>query len=510
VRRFRHGCALVAAAVLAAACSSGNPQAADREDTSTPAPDATVGVEAGLEQFYEQRVVWEPCDGDFHCTVLRVPLDYDRPEGDVIDIAVLRSPATGGDRLGSLVVNPGGPGGSGLEYARAARAVVSGAVQERYDVVGFDPRGVGESTPVDCLSDDELDGFVATDASPDDEAEIAEIQAQSQALATGCAELSGELLPHVASADVARDLDVLRTVLGDEQLTYLGKSYGTFIGATYAELFPERVGRMVLDGALDPSLPGEQVAIGQAEGFERALRAYLEVCLAEECPLGRTLGEAQVTLDNLLAVIDAQPLPTDDDDRPLTQSLALLGMAMPLYLTPEQGYPALTGALAEALAGDGSGLLTLADLYLDRGSEGYNSNQNEAIYAVNCLDRPEASTIEEIQEAEDRFAEVSPLFGPYLAWSGLPCTTWPAESTATPGSLTAEGAAPILVVGTTGDPATPYEWAVSLADQLASGVLLTNEGFVHTAYRKGVDCVDDAVDRYLIEGEPPEDGLVCE
>jgi pimeloyl-ACP methyl ester carboxylesterase len=508
--RVRHGSALVAAAVLAAACSSGGAPAAEREDTSTPAPDATVGVEPGLEQFYEQRVVWEPCEGDFQCTVLRVPLDYDRPEGEVIDIAVLRSPATGGDRLGSLVVNPGGPGASGLDYARAAHALVSGAVQDRYDVVGFDPRGVGESTPVDCLDDDELDGFVATDASPDDETEIVEIQTQSEALGAGCQERSADLLPHVSTIDVSRDLDVLRAVLGDEQLAYLGKSYGTSIGAAYAELFPERVGRLVLDGAMDPALPREEVALGQADGFERALRAYVDDCLADECPLGRTLGEAQVTLDNLLAVIDAQPLPAGDENRPLTQSLAVLGIGYPLYLRADVGYPALTEALTAALAGDGSPLLTLADLYLHRDEEGYQGNLNEAFYAVSCLDRPDTFTVAEIQEAEDRFAEVSPLFGPYLAWSGLPCTTWPAESTATPGPLTAEGAAPILVVGTTGDPATPYEWAVSLADQLASGVLLTYEGFVHTAYRKGVDCVDDAVDRYLIEGEPPEDGLVCE
>ena len=507
--RVRPGSALVAAAVLAAACSSGSASVAEREDTSTPAPDATVGVETGLEQFYEQRVVWEPCDEDFQCTVLRVPLDYDRPEGEVIDIAVLRSPATGGDRLGSLVVNPGGPGGSGLDYARAARAVVSGAVRDRYDVVGFDPRGVGESTPIDCLSDDELDDFVAADASPDDEAEIAELQAQSEALGAGCLERSGDLLPHVSTVDVARDLDVLRAVLGDEQFTYLGKSYGTSIGATYAELFPERVGRMVLDGAMDPALPREQVALGQADGFERALRAYLDECLADDCPLGRTLGEAQVTLDNLLAVIDAQPLPAGDESRPLTQSLAVLGIGYPLYLRADVGYPALTEALTAALAGDGSPLLTLADLYLHRDEEGYQGNLNEAFYAVSCLDRPDTFTVAEVQQAEDRFADVSPVFGPYLAWSGLPCTIWPVEATAAPGPLTAEGAAPILVVGTTGDPATPYEWAVSLADQLASGVLLTYEGFVHTAYRKNNDCVDDAVDRYLIEGEPPEDGLVC-
>jgi pimeloyl-ACP methyl ester carboxylesterase len=375
--------------------------------------------------------------------------------------------------------------------------------------VGFDPRGVGESTPIDCLSDDELDDFVAADASPDDEAEIAELQAQSEALGAGCLERSGDLLPHVSTVDVARDLDVLRAVLGDEQFTYLGKSYGTSIGATYAELFPERVGRMVLDGAMDPALPREQVALGQADGFERALRAYLDECLADDCPLGRTLGEAQVTLDNLLAVIDAQPLPAGDESRPLTQSLAVLGIGYPLYLRADVGYPALTEALTAALAGDGSPLLTLADLYLHRDEEGYQGNLNEAFYAVSCLDSPDTFTVAEVQQAEDRFADVSPVFGPYLAWSGLPCTIWPVEATAAPGPLTAEGAAPILVVGTTGDPATPYEWAVSLADQLASGVLLTYEGFVHTAYRKNNDCVDDAVDRYLIEGEPPEDGLVC-
>ena len=192
---------------------------------------------------------------------------------------------------------------------------------------------------------------------------------------------------------------MLRAVLGDEQLAYLGKSYGTFIGATYAELFPERVGRMVLDGAMDPALPREEVALGQADGFERALRAYLDQCLAGDCPLGRTLGEAQVTLDNLLAVIDAQPLPTGDEDRPLTQSLAILGIAYPLYLRADVGYPALTEALTAALAGDGSTLLTLADLYLHRDEEGYQNTLNEAFYAVNCLDRPESVTVAEILEA---------------------------------------------------------------------------------------------------------------
>ena len=510
MRRLGASALFAAALVLAACGSGGGAPAAEREETSTPAPDATVGVVAGLEQFYDQRVVWEPCEGSFQCTVLRVPLDYAAPDGEVIDVAVLRSPATGSERLGSLVVNPGGPGGSGVDYARAARAIVGGDVLSRYDVVGFDPRGVGRSTPVDCLDDDELDEFVAADASPDDESEVAELQSLSAALGAGCAERSGTLLPHLSTEDVARDLDVLRAVLGDEQLAYLGKSYGTFIGATYAELFPDRVGRMVLDGAIDPALSGDEVALGQAAGFERALRGYLEDCLGGDCPLGRTLGESLSTLDNLLAVIDAQPLPTGDEDRPLTQSLAVLGVAYPLYVSPAQGYPALTAAVTQALAGDGSGLLTLADLYLHRDSSGYENNQNEVFYAVNCVDRPEAATIEDLTVAEERFAEVSPRFGPYLVWSGLPCLTWPVPSEAAPGPLTADGAPPIVVIGTTGDPATPYEWAVSLADQLSSGVLVTYEGFVHTAYSKGNDCVDGAIDRFLVDGEPPEDGLVCE
>jgi len=501
--------ALAAVAMLAAACSSDEPTVG-REPTSTPAPDATAGVDPALAPFYGQSLEWEPCRDEFECATARVPLDYDAPDGEVVELALLRAPATGDERIGSLLVNPGGPGGSGIDYATTP--VVNDAVRERYDVVGFDPRGVGESTPVDCLSDADLDEFVSSDGSPDDAAEVMLLEAQATGLAGGCATRAAAMLPHLGTSDVARDVDVLRAALGDEQLNYLGKSYGTSIGALYAEQFPDRVGRVVLDGAIDPALTGPELAFGQAEGFERALDSYLAYCLdGDECPLGRIETEARSTLANLLDVIDATPLATGDESRPLTQGLAVRGIALPLYLTPEEGYPVLSLALDDALAGDGAALLTLADLYMFRNPDGtYDGNTNEVSYAVNCVDRPHPASIAEIEAALPEFEAASPIFGSFLVWDELPCVLWPVPPAVEAAPVSASGAAPIVVVGTTGDPATPYEWGESLARQLESGVLVSYEGSVHTAYREGSECVDEAVDTYLLEGTAPDDGLQCE
>ncbi|HZY27170.1 MAG TPA: alpha/beta hydrolase [Jiangellaceae bacterium] len=501
--------ALAAVAFLAAACSSEEP-ASGREPTSTPAPDATAGIDAALAPFYGQTLEWETCRDEFECATARVPLDYDTPDGEVIELALLRAPATGDDRIGSLLVNPGGPGGSGVDYATST--VVNDAVRERYDIVGFDPRGVGESTPIDCLSDAELDEFVSADGSPDDAGEVMLLQAQSARLADGCATDAAAMLPNIGTSDVARDMDVLRAALGDDRLNYVGKSYGTYIGAIYADQFPERVGRVVLDGAIDPGLTGTELALGQAEGFEAALNSYLDYCLdGEECPLGRIETEARSTLANLLDVIDATPLPTGDESRPLTQGLAIRGIALPLYLTPDEGYPVLSLALDDALSGDGAALQTLADLYLFRNPDGtYDGNMNEAIYAVNCLDRPHSTSIADIEAATAAFEAASPIFGPFLAWDELTCVEWLVPPATEAARVSASGAAPIVVVGTTGDPATPYEWAESLASQLESGVLVSYEGSVHTAYREGSECVDDAVDTFLLDGTAPDDDLRCE
>jgi pimeloyl-ACP methyl ester carboxylesterase len=498
---------LFAVLILASACSPDQP-AAEREPTSTSTPAPTDDIDLALVPFYSQRLVWGTCHEDFQCTTVEVPLDYAAPDGEVIELAVLRQPATGDDRIGSLLVNPGGPGASGTEYARSSP--VNDDVAERFDIVGFDPRGVGESVPIDCLDDPALDDFIETDGSPDDPAEITQLQEQASTFIAGCTDRSDEMLPHIGTVAVARDLDILRAALGDEVLHYRGASYGTDIGAQYAELFPERVGRLVLDGAVDPTLTGNEFLLGQAGGAERALTAYLEACAADgDCPLGQSAAEARSTLVDLLAVIDAAPLPTDDDGRPLTESLAVLGIVLPLYLSPDEGYLLLNLALERALAGDGSALLFLADQYLKRNPDGtYNGNLNEASSAVNCVDRSWEKEVAAIESGIAAFDQISAVFGPYLGWSGLVCAQWPVPP-APSSPVTAAGAAPILVVGTTGDMATPYEWAEALAGQLESGVLLTFEGGGHTAYRMGSECIDDAVDAYLIDGTVPEDGLRC-
>jgi len=441
-----------------------------------------------------------------------VPLDYQKPTGDTIELEVIRLRA-GDDskRVGSLLVNPGGPGASGVSYAREARTVLSDDVRDSFDIVGWDPRGVGESAPVKCLNDKELDAFLAIDGSPDNPGEVQALDTTSKTFARHCEDRSGKVLPHIGTPDAARDMDILRAVLGDAKLNYLGKSYGTFLGATYAELFPEKVGRVVLDGAIDPTLTSQEMSLGQAGGFEQGLDAFIDDCLKQsDCPVGPDHAGAKQEIVGILDQADRSPLRTDSG-RPLTQSLAILGVAVALY-DSEAGWPALRIALERAKSGDGTVLLQLSDFYTDRQGNGhYSSNQNEAIYAVNCLDRPDRSSPTQIEQVEPRFKKESPIFGDYLAWSSLPCRYWPAkgEPGSGPHKITAEGAAPIVVVGTTRDPATPYVWAQNLASQLSSGVLLSWDGDGHTAYSRGSSCIDSAVDDYLIKGTVPKDGTRC-
>jgi pimeloyl-ACP methyl ester carboxylesterase len=511
--RLRGAAAYTALAVLAlAGCSGGGD--ADGSQKSTPSASGTAGpsdgVPADLAKFYTQKPRWSGCGGDYECTTVQVPLDYEDPSGDTIDLAVIRLPA-GDESIGALLVNPGGPGASGVEYARQARAVLSDDVRDSFDVVGWDPRGVGDSDPVKCLDDKQLDAFLALDGSPDDRSEVTALDNTSKDFAAACEAKSAKLLPHVGTPDAARDMDVLRAVLGDEKLNYLGKSYGTFLGATYAELFPQHVGRVVLDGAIDPAVSAQEMSLAQAKGFEQALDAFIDDCLkTSDCPVGPDRAGAKREIAGILTQADRSPLRTGTD-RELTQSLAILGVAVAMY-DSEQGWPALRFALQRANQGDGSVLLQLSDIYTDRQSDGqYASNQNEAIYAVNCLDRPDSSSASQIEQNEPRFEQASPTFGDYLAWSSLPCRYWPAKGQpgSEPHEITADGAAPIVVVGTTRDPATPYAWAENLASELSSGVLLTWDGDGHTAYFRGSSCIDSAVDDYLINGEVPKDGLRC-
>ncbi|UQX01730.1 alpha/beta hydrolase [Streptomyces sp. RerS4] len=499
------GTVIAAAGLLLSGCTSGGPKVASAEPSA---------VSAGLSPYYEQKLSWRDCGvPGFQCATLKAPLDYANPgSGQDLDLAVARKAATGpGKRLGSLLVNPGGPGGSGIGYLQAYAGIgYPAAVRARYDMVSFDPRGVSRSTPVECLTGPQMDRFTQVDQTPDDQTERTRLVTAFKEFAAGCEERSRRVLPHVSTVDAARDMDMLRAVLGDAKLNYVGASYGTLLGATYADLFPKRVGRLVLDGAMDPSRPALELNRDQTEGFETAFRSFATNCAKQsDCPLGQGDPDAVAQrLKEFFRKLDAQPVPSGDPARPLGETLATTGVIAALY--DESAWPQLREALKEAMNGDGAPLLALADGYYEREADGSYANLMYANAAVNCLDQPAAfAGPEAVDAALPSFEKASPVFGAGLAWASLNCAYWPVKATGTAKPLAAKGAAPIVVVGTTRDPATPYKWAQALADQLDSGTLLTYDGDGHTAYGRGSACVDTAVNRYLLEGRAPSNGTRC-
>ncbi|MFF3012667.1 alpha/beta hydrolase [Streptomyces sp. NPDC057939] len=500
------GTVIAAAGLLLSGCTSGG--------SGVAASGGPSAVPAGLRPYYEQKLSWRECGvPGFQCSTMKAPLDYGNPgAGQDIDLAVARRTATGpGKKLGSLLVNPGGPGGSGIGYLQAYAGIgYPAAVRAQYDMVSFDPRGVDRSSPVECLSGPQMDKFTQVDQTPDDKAERARLVAAFKEFAAGCRTRSQRILPHVSTVDAARDMDMLRGVLGDEKLNYVGASYGTFLGATYADLFPDRVGRLVLDGAMDPSRPALDLNRDQTAGFETAFRSFAKDCAKQpDCPLGQGDPDSvALRLKEFFRKLDAQPVPSGDDSRPLGESLATTGVIAALY--DESGWPQLREALTNAMDGDGAGLLALADSYYERGADGKYANLMFANAAVNCLDQPAAFTgPDAVDAALPSFEKASPVFGAGLAWASLNCGYWPVKATGQAKELPAKGAAPIVVVGTTRDPATPYKWAQALAGQLDSGTLLTYDGDGHTAYGRGSECIDTAINRYLLQGVPPKDGKRC-
>ncbi|WP_187271861.1 alpha/beta hydrolase [Aeromicrobium terrae] len=490
---------LVGAGLVSYALVSGDDEAALPKATGETGPD-------GLRPFYTQTVKWSDC-GDGRCADVKVPIDYDKPEGETTTVRVKDIPAEGkGGRY--LFVNPGGPGGVATTFADYLHGQLPDAVLDEYDIVGVDPRGVGASDPLKCFGDRRFDDFAASDPTPDDAAEIEAFRSDYTELGKACERKDGELAAHVSTEEAARDLDVVRALMGSTTFDWFGASYGTQLGATYATLFPEKVGRMVLDGAVDPSLSAEDGALGQATGFGRAIRAYVEDCVQKSsCPLGRDPDVALQRLSDLLASADASPLRTGED-RKLTEGLMFYGVAVTLY--DKKTWPVLTQALQLGLQRNGSLFLKLADAYFQRGSDGhFASNIGESIYAVSCLDTEDHSTVAEVKASIPRFEKVSPVFGKALAWGVLGCASWPIKPTHPQIPIDASGSEPILVLGTTRDPATPYEWAKALTAQLKTGVLVTREGDGHTAYAAGNECINEKVDAYLVSGKVPKDGTVC-
>ncbi len=453
-------------------------------------------------------VAWQPCEGQdrFECATVPVPLDHDDPDGDTIDIALIRLPApAAARRIGSLVVNPGGPGASGVEFVREAGIdVMPAEVRARFDIVGFDPRGAGQSRPVTCASASRE--FIAHDLDPDDGSETSTVLAAAEAFASSCGTASGQLLPHVGTRNVAKDLDAIRLALGDHELTYLGYSYGTRIGAAYAEQFPENVRALVLDGAVDPSLDLVGYVRAEAQTIEDALEEFLSACVEEvRCEL----SEDQATLgafDALMADLETRSLPApylgpDRRLEPGRASLAVLG-----FLRNRSTWPMLYAALAMAFAGDGSILAAAFEPVADEAQS--LTDDFAPLMAVNCRDVP-GPTAQDLPSLAEELETVAPRFGPVSLFLHSPCAFWPVEAEGQARPVTAPGAPPIVVVGNKGDLVTPFAWSESLAAQLESGVLLTRDGDRHTAFGGENVCTDRAVIRYLIDLIPPDPTRAC-
>ncbi|MFF9841786.1 alpha/beta hydrolase [Streptomyces sp. NPDC013740] len=514
IRRHVGGAVLALVGILAAGCASpGGSAAPSRPPASaaTPPADGKPTAASGLPAALTgQRPDWKRCaapeggeapGSSWRCAEVRVPLDYDEPDGETIPVALIRKEARDRTaRLGSLLFNFGGPGASGVDILPRA-ASEYGALGRRYDLVGFDPRGVQRSAGVVCRDDAEQDAAERTvDYTPDTAAEEKRFLDDATAFGAGCARRSGRLLPHTTTADTARDLDLVRQVLGDARLNYFGMSYGTQLGAAYAHLFPGNVGRLVLDAVVDPTADSVGHARNQTIGFQRALDNYLR-------STGQDPKDGTERIVRLLARLDREPLAVGD--RKLTQSLALTGVVMPLY--SQQSWPLLTTALRQAESGSGKELLQLADWYDDRDASGHYSTQSHSQRAISCADSAERPTAGQARALLPEFRRLSPVFGEFLAWDTAGwCANWPVKGAATAMDASAPGAAPILVVGTTGDPATPYEGAERMAKALGQGVgvLVSNKGEGHGAYGSS-SCVTKTVDAYLLDGKVPAYGTSC-
>ncbi|MDQ0940928.1 alpha/beta hydrolase [Streptomyces sp. V1I1] len=527
--RVRAGTLAAAALLLAGAavgCNSGTDKAdSDGKNTAKPsaseaapgkAAPSKPGEQALPAALTGQQLDWKRCKApvkargsyaqtpgkEWQCALLKAPLDYQKPTGETIGIALIRAKALDADkRIGSLIFNFGGPGGSGVAGLPGSADGFK-KLHSRYDLVSFDPRGVAESAAVVCRDSKQSAASFRLDFTPDTPAEEKAYLEDSTAFGAGCAKKSGKVLPHVGTANAARDMDLIRQVLGDDKLYYLGFSYGTELGGVYAHLFPARVGRLVLDAVVDPSADYPGHSRNQALGFQRALENYFK-------SRGISAKDGTARVVKLLDKLDRKPLPTKQG-RTLTQSLALTGIITPLYSKDEWQY--LTKALDEADRGDGSRLLLMAESYNGRDEDGSYSTQDHSQRAISCADTTGRVTAAEVKSRHlAEFTQVSPVFGPYLAWdlTGW-CANWPVPGEWETPEVAAEGAAPILVVGTTGDPATPYEGAKKMADELGAGVgvLLTNKGEGHGAYGNGA-CVTGTVDAYLLDGKVPANGKTC-
>src|SRR5215207_4002807 len=494
VRRARAGVLVVLVGLLLGASAAFPAGAATPTARTTPTTGALT-----LE--------WKGCGSGFQCATLTVSRDPATPE-PTLDLAVIRARARDADqRIGTLVINPGGPGVPAVQFLRSAASTLPTDVRDRFDLVAFDPRGVGESEPIECA--DSLDPLFDEEFQPATDEERDALIDEMTSLAQQCAARNGDLLAHVSTADAARDLEQLRIALGEQKLSFLGYSYGTFLGASYAQAHAERVRAFVLDGPVDPSMSARAVTLAQARGFEHALDDFLADCSDHRGCAFHNGGDAARAYDALRAQAGITPLATGDaDGRGLNQTRLDAAVLQQLYLG-QSGWSGLAEALAAAQEGDASNLLAGADAFVGRTDDGSDDHVLESFWAVTCLDGPVVAGADAAADLEQRAIEVAPRMGAFIVNNSLPCSVWPVPPVAPAGRLTAPGAPPILVIGTTLDPATPLAQARALAGALERGRLLIAEGEQHTSFNNGNDCVDAVVTRYLVEREAPRSGTRC-
>ena len=486
-------------------------EAASSAAASTSAEPEAAPIEwSDCDEEIQEIVAGQP-GGDrdlaFECGRTEVPISYDEPQGATLPLFLVRVRGAGQtDPIGSLMINPGGPGASGADAAIGLALTMPEDVLRRFDLIGFDPRGVGLSTPVECIPAELKDRIIAAEPRPTTAEELDATFALTAEVAEGCAEQYGDALGTFNTVDTARDMDRLRQSLEEEQLNFLGYSYGTTLGSTYAELFPDRVRAMVLDAAVDPDVDQQADAEASAKGFEAGFDAFAANCtkLIAGCPLG---AEPRQYVERLLGEADATPIPSSEEGETRTATAGVVLTAVQAALYDTKSWPQLAQSLKAAYEGDAKGLFSLADNYTGRLDDDTYSNLLDANVAINCADTEETFDETEVRALVAEWSAKYPFFGAGAATGLYTCSVWEAERTPLP-ERDAEGSAPIVVVGNSGDPVTPLPGAQDLAEDLDSGVLLTWQGQGHTAYPKTA-CVADAINAYLIDLKAPMDGLTC-
>jgi pimeloyl-ACP methyl ester carboxylesterase len=453
-----------------------------------------------LKDYKSQELNWRLCYDGYQCSSFKVPVDYEKVGNQSFTLQVLRHNALDQkNKLGAILVNPGGPGGSATFYAYNAEYIMSSKINRKYDIVGFDPRGVNESGEIRCLSDSEEDTFLNAEAGDGKPASIAALKAISKNFADKCAKAAGSKLRHYSTLEAAKDMEILRILLNEKKLNFLGKSYGTYLGTLYAALFPDSVGRIVLDGAVSPNVSTREQQLAQAIAFDKALNNFLA---SQE---RFTLGD----IKNLLSQAALNPLKSPDE-RVATQSTLITAIATTLY-DSEAGWKNLKKMLDQAITKrETKEIFKQADEYNNRASDGtYYSNQTDVSIVISCLDWEEPRTIEEMTLDRKEFIKVAPVFGPYLNFAGLPCKYWKSKPQLPPMPLKEIKTSPILVIGVTNDPATPYKWAQDLTKVFSNAKLLTLNGDGHTGHNQGNECIDSVVDSYFLTGKIGPEPLIC-